>query len=181
MLISIYMFQKFPNSDPGRIAAQVVTGIGFLGAGTIIRQGNIVIGLTTAASLWAVAAVGLTVGAGFYSAGVIGTLMIYLSLTVFKNIEMWLIAPRREVEHHTLVIQAKRAEGQLGRLETLLATLGVEIVNLDIQRVEDELSVIRMDLRLPAGRSRERVTADVQALKGVTGVRWEEYEEGPRL
>jgi len=67
MLLSIYIPQQFNpqgNNDPGRIAAQVVSGIGFLGAGAIIRLGNSIRGLTTAASLWFVAAVGLAVGAG---------------------------------------------------------------------------------------------------------------------
>ena len=69
MLLSIYIpqtFSKFSNGDPGRIAAQVITGIGFLGGGAIFKLGSNVRGLTTAASIWAVAAVGLTVGAGLY-------------------------------------------------------------------------------------------------------------------
>ena len=74
MLLSIYIPQEFmdlKNGDPGRIAAQVVSGIGFLGAGAIIRLGNNIRGLTTAASLWFVAAIGLTVGAGmFLAAGI---------------------------------------------------------------------------------------------------------------
>jgi putative Mg2+ transporter-C (MgtC) family protein len=75
-----YGFRDFHNSfDPTRIAAQIVTGIGFLGAGAIIRQGLSVRGLTTAATLWVVAAIGLTAGAG-YSASVITTAFVLLSL-----------------------------------------------------------------------------------------------------
>jgi putative Mg2+ transporter-C (MgtC) family protein len=66
--------------DPTRIAAQIVTGIGFLGAGAIIRQGVSVRGLTTAATLWVVAAIGLTTGAGYYSAAAITTGLVLLSL-----------------------------------------------------------------------------------------------------
>ena len=72
MLLSIWLPQQMEGGDPGRIAAQVVTGMGFLGAGAIIKLGNNTRGLTTAASLWLTAAVGLTLGAGmFFAAGVV--------------------------------------------------------------------------------------------------------------
>jgi putative Mg2+ transporter-C (MgtC) family protein len=73
--------------DPNRIAAQIVSGIGFLGAGTIIRYGVTIRGLTTAASLWAAAAVGLTCGQGYYSAALVGTTMVIISLYVLRFIE----------------------------------------------------------------------------------------------
>ena len=69
MLVSAYGFRKVGFADPTRIASQVVVGVGFLGAGTIIRQGSLVIGLTTAASLWTVATAGLAFGLGWYSVG----------------------------------------------------------------------------------------------------------------
>src|SRR5437016_5392375 len=86
-LVSAYGFHAFLSSgqnviraDPTRIAAQIVTGIGFLGAGAIIRQGFSVRGLTTAATLWVVAAVGLAAGAGYYSVAVITTGLVLLAL-----------------------------------------------------------------------------------------------------
>jgi putative Mg2+ transporter-C (MgtC) family protein len=75
------------NNDPGRIAAQVVTGIGFLGAGTIMRHGSTVKGLTTAASLWTAAALGLAAGFGWYLAASTGAVMAFLALTVVKHFE----------------------------------------------------------------------------------------------
>ncbi len=75
------------NQDPTRIAAQVVTGIGFLGAGTIIRQGTGVRGLTTAATIWAVAAIGMAVAFGSYLLPTIGTAIILFSLVVIKRFE----------------------------------------------------------------------------------------------
>ncbi|MDG2764905.1 MgtC/SapB family protein, partial [Vibrio parahaemolyticus] len=68
------------GSDPTRIAAQVVSGIGFLGAGTILRDGNRVKGLTTAASLWVCAGIGLAIGQGFYFAGIATSIISFLSL-----------------------------------------------------------------------------------------------------
>ncbi|HBL37110.1 MAG TPA: methyltransferase, partial [Firmicutes bacterium] len=71
MLVSIYGFPSGTGSDPARLAAQVVSGIGFLGAGTILRDGTSIRGLTTAASLWVVAGIGLAAGTGFYWAAAI--------------------------------------------------------------------------------------------------------------
>jgi len=89
MIVSIMLFEQYPeaDADPGRIAAQVVSGIGFLGAGTILIQGSIVKGLTTAASLWATAAIGLAVGGGFYFVGVIAAFVVFISLFFFSSIE----------------------------------------------------------------------------------------------
>lgn len=70
----------FPNTDPARVAAQVVTGIGFLGGGIIFRQGDYVTGLTTAATLWATAAVGLAVAVGMYLTAALIAILIYLLL-----------------------------------------------------------------------------------------------------
>ena len=90
MLMSIWIPQEFmdlKNGDPGRIAAQVVSGIGFLGAGAIIRLGNNVRGLTTSASLWFVAAVGLAVGAGMFLAAAIAELLGLFTLLVLGKFE----------------------------------------------------------------------------------------------
>jgi putative Mg2+ transporter-C (MgtC) family protein len=90
MITSIYIpqtFKNFQNGDPGRIAAQVVSGIGFLGAGAIFRLGANVKGLTTAATIWVVAAIGLTVGAGVYFGALLGTVFILFVLVGLNKIE----------------------------------------------------------------------------------------------
>src|SRR5690606_5699650 len=92
MLLSIYGFSvsvDAPNvrTDPARLAAQVISGIGFLGAGTILRNGNSISGLTTAASLWVVAALGLAVGAGFYYGAALTTLLVLVCLFVLNKLE----------------------------------------------------------------------------------------------
>jgi putative Mg2+ transporter-C (MgtC) family protein len=94
MLTSLYIYDVYQNKasvDPARIAAGVVTGIGFLGAGTIIRSSEGVKGLTTAASVWVSSAIGLAVGCGYYSAAIIGTITAYLALSLFKRIEKGMI------------------------------------------------------------------------------------------
>ena len=88
MLLSIWIPQNFSErGDPGRIAAQVVSGIGFLGAGAIIRLGSNIRGLTTAASLWLTAAIGLTIGAGMYAAALTAVVLALIALMVLNKVE----------------------------------------------------------------------------------------------
>lgn len=96
MLLSIYIPQTFnlmQNGDPGRIAAQVVTGVGFIGAGAILRMGINVRGLTTAASIWAIAAVGLAIGAGMYVPAFISIGSILIVLVVVEQLEIYFFTP----------------------------------------------------------------------------------------
>ena len=91
MLISIYIPQEYmglKNGDPGRIAAQVVSGVGFLGAGAIIQMKGSVRGLTTAAGIWMAACLGLSVGAGMYLVSIIATLLIIFILVNIERIEL---------------------------------------------------------------------------------------------
>ena len=91
MLTSQLMFSQYhalgSNSDPARLSAQVIAGVGFLGAGTIIREGASVKGLTTAASIWTVACLGIAVGAGYYYIGLMGTGCMLLTLIVFDWVQ----------------------------------------------------------------------------------------------
>lgn len=100
MIVSIYIYEVYKAqgavADPSRIAAQVVSGIGFLGAGAIIRSGTTVVGLTTAACLWSVAGIGLASGAGFYEIAILGSLVILVILILFEKIEQFLIKHKRK-------------------------------------------------------------------------------------
>lgn len=88
-VISGYAFSG-ASADPTRIAAQIVSGIGFLGGGAILRHGGSVRGLTTAASLWAVAAIGMAAGAGLFIVAVGGTLLVIVTLELFQRLERFL-------------------------------------------------------------------------------------------
>ena len=99
MLTSLYVFDIYKNIvplDPARIAAGVITGIGFLGAGTIIRDRAEVKGLTTAASLWVVAAIGLAVGCGFNKAAIFATVLALIVLFVLRRAEGIIIEKEKE-------------------------------------------------------------------------------------
>lgn len=90
MIASVLLFEKYgplTTMDPARLGAQVISGIGFLGAGTIIREGVSVRGLTTAASIWAVGCIGLAVGSGFYELSIIATITVFSTLKIFGKIQ----------------------------------------------------------------------------------------------
>src|SRR5688500_3511142 len=90
------------NADPGRIAAQIVSGIGFLGAGTIIQAKGSVIGLTTAATMWVLAGIGLAIGSGVYAFAIVGTAVLLVTLSGLGWLEGHLTPPRHFVYFHIL-------------------------------------------------------------------------------
>ena len=123
MMLSIYGFSDFVNEaniriDPARLAASVITGIGFLGAGTILFTGKSITGLTTAASVWVVAALGLCVGAGFYTAAIATTVLILMTLIVFNKLELRYMKGNKL---HLLTIHAADSVGFLDIVSKLLA------------------------------------------------------------
>lgn len=105
MLTSMHIFDIYKGIaevDPSRIAANVVTGIGFIGAGAIIRYGMAVRGLTTASSLWITSAVGLSVGCGYYEAGIYGTVLALIALLFFKRLfpnKNSIVEQKKEAKH----------------------------------------------------------------------------------
>lgn len=88
--------------DPSRLSAQVITGVGFLGAGTILREGTNVKGLTTAASLWSVACLGIAAGAGYYAIALAGMVFIFITLTFFEAIQDKLVGPGMSLQKYIL-------------------------------------------------------------------------------
>ena len=88
--------------DPARLSAQVITGVGFLGAGTILREGINVKGLTTAASVWAVACLGIAAGIGYYALVIAGMVLIFLTLTVFERLQDKMFKNHGQKEHYLL-------------------------------------------------------------------------------
>lgn len=98
MITNEYVVNKYGTGDPSRMGAQVISGIGFLGAGTIIVTGrNRVKGLTTAAGLWASACIGLTIGIGYYSGAIVGCLMIFVAMELLHGLEQHLMNKAKEV------------------------------------------------------------------------------------
>ncbi len=160
------------RGDTGRIAAQIVTGVGFLGAGTIIQHGSVVRGLTTAATLWAVAGVGLAVGLGgkmTYTA-VAATLIIYLTLTVNRRIER-----RLEGRHDSreLFISSTDARVTLHRTMELLDEMGIETRSVVISsEPQTGLGTLAFSLHRPGGLPTRDLTGSLAALPNVTSLEW---------
>jgi putative Mg2+ transporter-C (MgtC) family protein len=138
MIVSAYGFQDVLAQDhialdPSRMAAQVVSGIGFLGAGSILLRGEIVRGLTTAASLWSVAAVGLAVGGGMYIAAAAATAIILFILAAIKPLERKYFSSRQRRE---LLISAQRGRVTLHVLEKELGPVTGRISTFIVQQHE---------------------------------------------
>lgn len=171
MMVSIYPFGDTPRVDPTRIAAQVVTGIGFLGAGTIIRQGSIVRGLTTAASLWTISGVGLAVGAGFYSAALLTTVLVLVVLSGFKIVETRIIGTKGA---RTILVRSEDRPGMLGKIGSALGQMNVNIRNIEMTQEEGGLAQIRLGLELPRTLSHPTVIEQLMQIEGLKSVEWEE-------
>ncbi|HZY11048.1 MAG TPA: MgtC/SapB family protein [Bacteroidota bacterium] len=140
MLVSEFILTSLgeSNLDPTRIAAQVVTGIGFLGAGTIIQSRGTITGLTSAATIWVVAGIGLVIGAGFPWTGLICTLLVLTTLVVLGKIEPKLLGKCSFVTSHVVFVD----DG--GRTRSELATIFTEydldFSKLDITKVDHKTS-----------------------------------------
>jgi putative Mg2+ transporter-C (MgtC) family protein len=176
-IVSAYGFHAFLASgqsvvraDPSRIAAQIVTGIGFLGAGAIIRQGLSVRGLTTAATLWVVAAIGLATGAGYYSAAVVTTVLVILSLWPLRLLTHRIFL-RFRPDHERLLVDLEPGRSAAPLLEAV-ERVGGRIESLSIVGSEDRRSVA-LEVEFPE-RERAEVTSVVGGLEGVRGIRWGE-------
>lgn len=112
------------DGESTRIAAQIVSGIGFLGAGAILRDRASVIGLTTAATIWAVAAVGMAAGYGFLGFATVGTVIILIALVVFDAVENW-IGDLRDVQEYRIVTE--NSEDTPDRLYEMISSTGLSI------------------------------------------------------
>jgi putative Mg2+ transporter-C (MgtC) family protein len=165
-VLSIYAFPTSlgeGTSDPSRIAAQIVTGIGFLGAGAIIKYGTNIRGLTTAASLWVVASVGLAAGAGaYYVAAVCAIIALVALWPVRVIVDRMQLSARRSMR---LRLKLSRLES-LAAVSEVLLTAQVQTVGIDSQKAKKG-HVVQIDLRLPGGESSHNLLETLEALPGV--------------
>lgn len=135
MVTSEYMvtyFEEFYTVDPTRMGAQIISGIGFLGAGTIIKDGFHVRGLTTAASLWAVTCVGIAAGAGFYSGAFLATIAIYLTLEVLKKYML------RKTYHKVLLIRAVNLDNTFDQIQYQLEKSHIYINQVELLATQNK-------------------------------------------
>jgi putative Mg2+ transporter-C (MgtC) family protein len=150
--------------DPSRTAAQIITGIGFLGAGVIIKEGATVRGLTTAASLWAVAGLGMAFGMGHFVLGLFSTILVMGSLIFLKKLDPYI----RKDRYVTFTVTAHYRESLNDDLEQLVKDKGLEITDL-ISHVDFEHDEIFFRLVITQQKKRigRELTAAVSRFEGV--------------
>lgn len=169
MLLSIHTAEMYEGQgylfDPGRVAAGVLTGIGFLGAGTIIRQGSIIRGLTTAASIWMIAAVGLAIGAGYY---VPALLVVVLVETIFRIDFLHLLRGRREHEHVCVIF--KEEEGTLAGIIGSLTKNNLNPASINMATHEDGKRELTALLSGTTPQANITLISEIESIVGVDSI-----------
>ncbi len=170
MMISVEVSRSFAGvmqSDPARIAAQVVSGIGFLGAGTILREGATVRGLTTAAGLWMAAALGLAAGAGlyFYALGAVAIALISLSL--LSRVELY-VALKRSTG--VVRVVARDRPGLLGTVGETIGSHDVNITNIQMTPGEEGRIELLMYVGFPPQAEKMLLAEHLENVEGVLSV-----------
>lgn len=125
--------------DPARLSAQVITGVGFLGAGTIMKEGVSVKGLTTAASVWAVACLGIAAGFGYYALALVGMVFTFITLTIFESLQRKLIHDYSSEDQYTL--RCRDVEPVLEKITACAKDPKLTIFDLAVTREKEEYTV----------------------------------------
>ena len=167
MVVSQFLFEKYSPgvTDPSRLGAQVISGIGFLGAGTIIRDRFNVTGLTTAATLWVVACIGLAIGSGYYLMGIITTGIIFISLILFRKLEGVLkIKPTRA----KLKVTAVYSDDAAIELRTVLEKSGFQLKSAKFSKSKNGETVdFTYELSCPDAKSWDLLPQKLYEYKNV--------------
>lgn len=170
MLISQHMWLRGYTTDLSRLGAQVISGIGFLGAGTILVTGRQQVkGLTTAAGLWASASMGLAIGAGFYIGAAVAFAFIVLTITLFARIETRLVASARNMN---LYVEYSSSEN-IGGIIDNMKRLNVRVHDIEIVRSRASDGIwpgAVLSIRLPRSLPHAVVMAELASSEGVKGV-----------
>ncbi len=167
MLTNQYIYQVFGAGDPVRMGAQVVSGIGFLGAGTIIvTNRNQIRGLTTAAGLWAAAAVGLALGIGFYEAALLGGFIIFVILTVIHNWDSRIHRNSRRIE---IYLELSK-DVPLGALTRSLREMDVELSSIQFDHDSTSENGIRSFIATLKTKDKHNHTELLSKIQQIQGV-----------
>jgi putative Mg2+ transporter-C (MgtC) family protein len=173
MLTSMHIFDIYRGvsvPDPGRIAAQVVSGIGFLGAGTIIRFKASVRGLTTAASLWTVAGIGLAVGSGLFVPAAATTVIVLAALFFLNRLEKIMI---RKDWYRSLEIEAQSGVAELELIRGVLSEYDIEIKDFDVKKSPcSEGFMLRINLKLLSNEFDSEILSRIRQIRGVSKAEW---------
>jgi len=141
--------------DPARLSAQVISGVGFLGAGTILREGPTVKGLTTAASLWAIACLGIAAGCGYYTVALMGMVFILVTLTILEVIQNKLMRSHHSVAHDYM-LETNDISAVLNLVNSHAQSENASIHNLMARQMENGNYEIRFQVKFGGGRAKQR-------------------------
>ena len=166
MLTNQYIYQVFGAGDPVRMGAQVVSGIGFLGAGTIIvTRRNQIKGLTTAAGLWSAAGVGLALGVGFYEAAIAGAMAVFAVITLLQKMDSKLHRRSRQLEAY---IELK--DISLGDFLRTMRASDIEVSDVQREYGEEESDGVRAYVATLKGKTRQNHTELMEKVLAIPGV-----------
>lgn len=157
----------FPGTDPSRVAAQIVTGIGFLGAGTIFLRKDLVRGLTTAATIWATAAIGMAAGTAQYFEAFFTTLLVLAVLMVLKPVERRFFKRPAEV---SVSLQIPRGDSELERVRAALAAIGAFPESVRVAELPEDTDRIEMEVALPHDRTTSDLLRELRRVEGISHI-----------
>lgn len=167
MITSEYIFRMYEGQttmDPARLGAQVISGIGFLGAGTILRDGSTIKGLTTAAGLWAVSCIGLAIGTGFYFGGITTAVLVYIALLLSKE---WDVGLDSKVSSRKIRIITENRPGIIGTIEAKFAENNIIIKSIKLMPSKSNTVKVLLLVKYPGVTAREKIIHELCNTDGV--------------
>ena len=170
MMTSIHVALEIDgvHGDASRIAAQVVSGVGFLGGGAILRMGVTIRGLTTAASLWSTSGIGLAVGCGYYYGAVLMTVLMLTTLSLLSSVEILLF---RSKSIRTMLVIARDIPGLIGAVERVLTQEGIKVLSLRVTHGSSEGTVdLEATIDTPPGADLNKMVKELVAISDVSEV-----------
>lgn len=166
MILSNLLYENVEgktNADPARLAAQVVSGIGFLGAGAIIKEGVNVIGLTTAACIWVVSGVGLAVGAGYYVIAIFSSLLVYIILGFLSHMDDWFVP----TDNIMLKIKMVNSSNKIKEVYNKLLNLGLKSKHFSVSFISEELVELNILMYNPKKLKLAEITTYFVDMEGI--------------
>ena len=148
-------------SDPGRIVAQVISGVGFLGAGAILRFGVTIRGLTTASSLWTTAIIGIAAGSGFYQLALVTAILVFVILTIIDKVEHIFLTTYKT---RTLKVSLEDRPGIVNDVRSLLEKMKIKIVALSASMPDKKTIKLDLIIRTPNSLTMDSLIGSINKL-----------------
>lgn len=169
-ILLFHEYRGFVNLDPGRISAQVLSGIGFLGAGAILKTTNTIRGLTTAAGIWVVASIGVAIGFGYYYLSIMSWLILMLTLYILKFIEKKIVLSKTSIFY----IKTLNISETTSKIVSILERNRIVIKNIDISQSEDDSWNIKLIIFYNSKVSFKGIVEKILEINGIMKIDYED-------